>query len=247
MKKAILIIENNTSKIAEQLLDAFESRQAEGTEIIIAKTQQAADAIIAQNKDIYAVISTDDLGSSKITVLGDGMLAGPADPNLNKPVSTVADSDAADCEIDFFTYGEKDDRDFCRADCNTAPRYDRRSTDRAGSFSEILAALEEMHLIKSPGEHVCEKHEETAKALNEVKTQLEVLRERVQHTRQEIDNCPARKRFFDKPADDSADKKSSGLSVAFLTFAGVALTAALGLLGKLFEVLFSYLKLSGGN
>lgn len=246
MKKAILIIENNTSKIAEQLLDAFESRQAEGTEIIIAKTQQAADAIIAQNKDIYAVISTDDLGSSKITVLNDVQQTSPV--SGLSPSSTIVDSEAANCEIDFYRREDSDrERESCRAECTPAPRYDRRSTARAGSFTEILAALEEMHLIKSPGEHVCEKHEETAKALNEVKTQLEVLRERMQHTRQEIDNCPARKRFFDKPADDSADKKSSGLSVAFLTFAGVALTAALGLLGKLFEVLFSYLKLSGGN
>lgn len=220
MKKAILIIENDTGKVAEQLLDAFESRQTEGTEIIIAKTQQAADAILAANKDIYAVISTDSSGNSKISVLEDVAVT---------ELTAVKDADAAGCEDGLDSAAHE-----------IAPI-------RSGSFSEILSALEELDLLKTPGSQVCENHKETLALLNELRLQIEIIRERVQHIRQEIDNCPARKRFFDKPADDSADKKSSGLSVAFLTFAGVALTAALGLLGKLFEVLFSYLKLSGGN
>lgn len=216
MKKAILIIENDTGKVAEQLLDAFESRQTEGTEIIIAKTQQAADAVLASNKDIYAVISTDASGNSKISVLEDTSISN----------AIIKDSDAASCEEDF----------------DNAP-----APIRSGSFSEILSALEELDLLKTPSSQVCENHKESLALLSELRLQLEIIRERVQHMRQEIDNCPAKKRFFEKPAEDGSDKKSSGLSVAFLTFAGVSLTAAFSLLGKLFEVIFSYLKSSGGN
>jgi len=242
MKKAILIIENDdTKKIAEQLINAFADRPSENIELILAKTQLAADSIIANNKNLYAVISSSDTG----TVLN--LLKTDSEANAEnfplKPYEVISDQNAAECESDLC------DLDCERDLCERASACEgNNSTIETRSLSELLAALESLDLIKAPGEHRCEKHDEIIAEFNALKIQTELNKERLMNIKHEIDNCPAKKSFFDKPAKpDSDNRPSMTLILSFFTFAGVILTASFGLLGKLFEVLFSYLKITGGN
>jgi len=243
MKKVILIIENDdTKKIAEQLINAFADRPSEDIELILAKTQLAADNIIANNKNLYAVISSSDTGTVLNLLKKD--CDKPADNFTLKPYEVISDQNAAECESDLC------DRD-CALDCAQEiayKDYNSSNTIETRSLSELLAALESLDLIKTPGEHRCEKHDEIIAEFNALKIQTELNKERLLNIKHEIDNCPAKKSFFDKPAKpDSDNKPSMTLTLSFITFAGVILTASFGLLGKLFEVLFNYLKITGGN
>lgn len=212
MKNAILILDSSDSNCtADSIIDICENLPIDGMNFYVACTREAADKMLSERDDISAVIFPED-GQYRLEVLRN---------NKSTSVSSI----------------------------QKRQKPGARFSDSKSDIEKMLSVLDKHGMLQSPGKgQYCAHHLSNAACLTELKTKMiridkdiEDLFDEVKAVRDEIASCPLKASFLKKGMSNGADKAVLGnkTKIALIGLAGVILTAVMGLLSKLFEVLFT--------
>ncbi len=240
MEKSILIIECVESvKLSEELIKACESQGISGLNFKIAKTQDAADMLLASDKSISAVIYPKDKGFAYhiLDNTQDYQTLASLMQHIRAETFkalTPTDRVVGDVFYQSSDLAEKEHQDLVKAN--------EKKFGSRDDLSEILITLKSFGLL-SNDKNFCHCHFDNQEAILDCKYKIKSLTDDLEKAckslrsiETEISNCPLKRNLVDssKPAGDGASKS---IIIAIVTLFGTIITGVFLFLGEIFKAL----------